>query len=79
MTLRAGGRRQVAERIGGASFLSASDRRLHFGLGGAARSSGSRCAGRRGDWIDTRAWRWIARYRLREGQSEASPLPGWKR
>jgi tetratricopeptide (TPR) repeat protein len=31
--LRAGGRRQVADRYGGGSYLSANDPRLHFGLG----------------------------------------------
>ncbi len=33
----AGGNKQVAHRIGGASYQSASDHRLHFGLGGANR------------------------------------------
>ena len=33
VTLRCGGRRQTAERIGGGSYQSASDPRLHFGLG----------------------------------------------
>src|SRR5262249_39547242 len=37
VALRAGGRRQVAERYGGGSYQSASDPRLHFGLGGATR------------------------------------------
>ncbi len=35
--VEAGGSRQVAQRLGGGSFLSASDGRLHFGLGDAAR------------------------------------------
>ncbi len=37
VTLVAGGRRQAAERLGGGSFLSAQDHRLHFGLGEATR------------------------------------------
>ncbi|HKY33420.1 MAG TPA: CRTAC1 family protein [Candidatus Polarisedimenticolia bacterium] len=37
VTVEAGGRRWSAERQGGGSFLSASDPRLHFGLGSAAR------------------------------------------
>src|SRR5262249_39218575 len=37
VAVTAGGRRQVAQRSGGGSYLSASDPRLHFGLGGAAR------------------------------------------
>ena len=35
MTITAGGRRRMAERIGGGSYQSASDPRLHFGLGEA--------------------------------------------
>jgi enediyne biosynthesis protein E4 len=35
VTITAGGRRQTAWRIGGGSYLSASDPRLHFGLGSA--------------------------------------------
>jgi tetratricopeptide (TPR) repeat protein len=37
VTLTAGDRRQTAERIGGSSYLSANDHRLHFGLGEATR------------------------------------------
>jgi hypothetical protein len=37
VTLEAGGRRQVAQRFGGGSYLSAGDPRLHFGLGTADR------------------------------------------
>ena len=33
VTVRAGGRRQRAWRFGGGSFQSASDPRVHFGLG----------------------------------------------
>jgi enediyne biosynthesis protein E4 len=69
----------VRERVGGGSLLSASDGRIQFGLG----------ASRLIDVVDVR---WpsgrIDRYNglvvdgaylLREGRSEASPLPGWKR
>jgi hypothetical protein len=35
--LNAGGRRLFAERIGGSSYLSANDHRLHFGLGEVTR------------------------------------------
>ena len=34
VTITAGGRRRRAWRIGGGSYLSASDPRLHFGLAG---------------------------------------------
>lgn len=37
VTVVAGGRRQVAQRLGGGSYLSACDGRLHFGLGVADR------------------------------------------
>jgi hypothetical protein len=37
VTLSAGGRTQIRERKGGGSYLSASDPRLHFGLGSATR------------------------------------------
>jgi hypothetical protein len=37
VVVEAGGRRQVADRFGGGSYQSASDPRLHFGLGAAAR------------------------------------------
>jgi enediyne biosynthesis protein E4 len=36
VTIAVGGRRQVAERFGGGSYQSASDPRVHFGLGAAA-------------------------------------------
>ncbi|HKQ62482.1 MAG TPA: CRTAC1 family protein [Candidatus Polarisedimenticolaceae bacterium] len=38
VTVTAGGRAQLRERKGGGSYLSASDGRLHFGLGSAARA-----------------------------------------
>jgi tetratricopeptide (TPR) repeat protein len=79
LTLGAGGRRQVAERIGGGSFLSASDDRVHFGLGDATT-------------IDQVEVRWPSghvdrytvpavdtAYLLREGQTEATPLRAWRR
>ena len=79
MTARAGGRRQVAQRLGGGSYQSASDPRLHFGLGEA----------RRIDWLEVR---WPsgrvdrhegleadAGYHLREGEPEARRLKGWPR
>jgi enediyne biosynthesis protein E4 len=37
VTLRAGDRRQAAYRFGGGSYLSASDARIHFGLGASER------------------------------------------
>ena len=79
LTLTAAGVRQVAQRTGGGSFLSANDSRIHFGLGTATFieavevhwPSGhvDRFAGLAGD----------AAYLLREGQTRPSPLPGWHR
>jgi tetratricopeptide (TPR) repeat protein len=79
VTLTTGGRRQVAQRIGGGSFQSASDPRFHFGLADTTR-------------VETVEVRWlsghVARYRdlavdtayhLREGSPDAMPLKGWKR
>jgi hypothetical protein len=37
VTIRAGGKSQAAQRIGGGSYQSASDGRIHFGLGTATR------------------------------------------
>jgi hypothetical protein len=79
VTLSAGGRRRVAQRVGGGSYQSASDPRLHFGLGEA----------RRVEWLEVR---WPsgrvdrhedlaadAAYLLREGDPRRLPLTGWKR
>jgi tetratricopeptide (TPR) repeat protein len=73
VTISSGGRRQTAQRVGGGSYLSAGDPRLHFGLGDADRI----------DWVEVR-WpsgridRWEGfsadtGFRLRE--AEAAPLP----
>ena len=69
----------MAQRVGGGSFLSANDGRLHFGLGEATRvetievrwPSGhvDRYAGLEAD----------AAYLLREGQPQAGLLRGWRR
>ena len=54
-----GDRRLSGEVQGGASFLSQNDPRLHFGLGGDAATSASRCGGRRARWSGIRAVRRI--------------------
>ncbi|HZW32004.1 MAG TPA: FG-GAP-like repeat-containing protein [Isosphaeraceae bacterium] len=79
VTITAGGRRQVAQRIGGGSYQSACDPRLHFGLGDCRRveslevrwPSGrvDRHAGLAGD----------AAYLLREGAASPVALPGFRR
>ena len=79
VSVSCGGRVRVAQRFGGGSYQSASDPRLHFGLGAARR-------------VDSVEVRWptgrIDRfgpleadtaYRLVEGAREARPLEGWPR
>ncbi len=74
----AGSERRVVQRVGGGSYQSAGDPRLHIGLGAARR-------------IDLLEVRWpsgrLDRYRdlpadtgylLREGDSRVNKLPGWK-
>jgi hypothetical protein len=79
VTVFCNGRRRVAERLGGGSYLSAADPRLHLGLGDAARV----------EWVEVR---WPSghidryetlhgdrAYHLREGSAEAHPARGWSR
>src|SRR5262249_11948808 len=54
----AAGRRQVAQRVGGGSYLSAGDARLHFGLGQATSVDAVEVlwpSGRRDRWTDLAA------------------------
>jgi tetratricopeptide (TPR) repeat protein len=79
VTISSDGRRQVAQRHGGGSYLSASDPRLHFGLGEARRVDGIEVR-----WPSGRLDRYApleadAAYHLREGSLEARPLKGWTR
>jgi tetratricopeptide (TPR) repeat protein len=72
----AGGGRQVATRFGGGSYLSASDPRLHFGLGAARRADRVEVrwpSGRRETYEGLAAG---AGYRLREVDPMARPLGG---
>jgi hypothetical protein len=77
VTLTSGGRRRVAQRVGGGSFQSAGDPRIHFGVGAARR-------------VETVEVRWPSGsvdrfkdlasdtgYLLREGESKARPLRGF--
>jgi tetratricopeptide (TPR) repeat protein len=78
VTLAAGGRRLVAQRIGGGSYQSASDPRLHFGLAGATRVETLEVrwpSGRVDRYRDLAA---DAAYHLREGNPRAMPLKGWR-
>ncbi len=79
VVVTAGGRRQVAQRIGGGSFLSACDGRLHFGLGDVTRVEMIEIR-----WPSAQVDRFTdlavnTAYLLREGQKQATPLRGWQR
>ncbi|WP_197446536.1 FG-GAP-like repeat-containing protein [Tautonia plasticadhaerens] len=75
----ASGRTQARHRLGGGSFLSANDGRVHVGLGpvpaGEPVSVEVRWPGGRVDRFDD--LRPDAAYRLVEGESVARPLEGW--
>ena len=77
VTIVAGGRRQVRWRIGGGSYQSANDPRLHIGLADAGRVESIEVhwpSGQVDRFDDLPA---DAGYRLREGDSEARPLDGF--
>jgi tetratricopeptide (TPR) repeat protein len=72
----ASGRTQIAARFGGGSYLSASDHRLHFGLGSAVTVEKIEVtwpSGRRDSYAGLAA---DTGYRLREGDPTPRPLPG---
>jgi tetratricopeptide (TPR) repeat protein len=74
VTVIAGGRRQIAWRFGGGSYQSASDPRLHLGLGDASAVEKLEVA-----WPSGRVDRYgplavDAGYLIREGQATAIPL-----
>jgi hypothetical protein len=77
VVVEAGGVRRVSHRLGGGSYLSASEPRLHLGMGRATQ-------------VDRLEVRWPSGrvdrfrdlgtdkgYRLREGDPKPTPLPGW--
>jgi len=75
----AGGRVRTAQRFGGGSYLSASDSRLHFGLGPVTkvdRVEVSWPSGRTDTYLELEPDRG---YRLREADPEPRPLPGFRR
>jgi tetratricopeptide (TPR) repeat protein len=79
VTVTSGGRRQIAQRMGGGSYQSACDGRLHFGLGAALRAESVEVR-----WPSGRIDRFPnlaadAAYRLREGQAKPEPLRGFER
>ncbi|MGO9471696.1 MAG: FG-GAP-like repeat-containing protein [Isosphaeraceae bacterium] len=79
ITVTAGGRRQVAQRMGGGSYQSANDPRLHFGLGACDRIESVEIrwpAGKIDRWTDLAAGRG---YLLQEGNPAPQPLAGFAR
>jgi len=79
VTITAGGRRQVGQRLGGGSYLSASDPRLHFGLGKSSRLEQVEVrwpSGRLDSHADLPA---DTGYLLREGDPKPQPLAGMTR
>jgi tetratricopeptide (TPR) repeat protein len=78
VSIQAGGRRRVGYRIGGGSYQSASDPRLHFGLGTASTVDRVEVA-----WPSGRVDRYDnlaadTGYLLREGDTQPHPLPGFR-
>jgi thioredoxin-like negative regulator of GroEL len=74
VTVRAGGRKQVQQRLGGGSFQSASDPRLHFGLGEVKRVESVEVrwpSGQVDRYPDIHAGK---AYLLREGELAPKPL-----
>ncbi len=78
VSVKCGGRTRVCPRLGGGSYQSAGDPRMHFGLGEyrVVDSVEVRWPSGRVDHFSKLAA--DTGYRLREGDSIARPLPGWK-
>jgi tetratricopeptide (TPR) repeat protein len=77
VTLEAGGRKQVLQRQGGGSYQSASDPRLHFGLGKSERVTSIEIrwpSGKVDRWTDVAA---DTGYLAREGEAKLVPLRGF--
>ncbi|HZW33909.1 MAG TPA: CRTAC1 family protein, partial [Isosphaeraceae bacterium] len=74
----AAGRRRFAQRVGGGSYQSAHDPRLHFGLGDAPRADQVEVrwpSGRIDRWSDLRG---DTGHVLREGDPQPRPLAGFR-
>jgi hypothetical protein len=77
VTVTAGGRRQVAQRLGGGSYQSANDPRLHFGIGERDRIESVEVrwpSGQVDCWTGLPA---SMGYRLREGEKQPRALAGF--
>jgi hypothetical protein len=79
VSVHVGGRRLKAQRVGGGSYQSAGDPRLHFGLGAADRADAVEVRWPSGR-VDRHAPLDAGRgYRLVEGDPTPRPLQGWDR
>jgi tetratricopeptide (TPR) repeat protein len=76
VTVEAGGNRQVADRFGGGSYQSASDPRLHFGLGGAMKVDAIEIRWPSGRVDRHRGLAADAGYLIREGDDAPRLFPG---
>ena len=77
VAVTAGGKTQVAARLGGGSYLSASDPRLHFGLGSARAADRVEVTWPSGNRDCYQGLTADAAYRLTEGNTAARPLAGF--
>jgi tetratricopeptide (TPR) repeat protein len=77
VVVTSGGRRRSSWRFGGGSYLSASDPRLHFGLGGQDRAEAVEVFWPSGHSDRFENLKADAGYLLREGHSEPEPLVGF--
>jgi tetratricopeptide (TPR) repeat protein len=78
VTIVADGRRQVAQRIGGGSYQSACDPRIHFGLGRVTTIDSIEVRWPSGTVDRHRRLRARTGYQLKEGSRVAQPLPGFQ-
>jgi enediyne biosynthesis protein E4 len=78
VVVSAGGRRQTAQRVGGGSYQSASDRRLHFGLGTERRIEEIEVRWPTGQVQRFRELAADTGYHLREGEDQPRPLKGFR-
>ncbi|WP_148594737.1 CRTAC1 family protein [Aquisphaera giovannonii] len=77
VVVSAAGRRLTSWKVGGGSYQSSSDPRLHFGLGAADRVDSVEVTWPSG-LVDRHGPLAVDRgYRIREGRREAEPLPGF--
>jgi hypothetical protein len=77
VTLTAANQRRVAQRYGGGSFLSACDKRLHFGLGSTTRIESIEVHWPSGKVDHYSGLAADTAYLLREGASQTQQLPAW--